>query len=203
VPPEYIEILSSLFDDSPLSQYTDIRELIKQDLGSYPEDLFHVFSETPIASASLAQVHVAYTKSGEKLALKVQHPGLRETSSGDIHALVFAVRAVETLFKDFSWGWLVDEIAPNLPLELDFMNEARNSEIAASHLRTTCLDCVVPRIHWGFTSGRVLCMDFEEGFKASDSESIKKCGLDRRKVAKLISSVFSSQVFEAVCIRFN
>lgn len=197
IPPEYIEVLSELFDSSPLSPYDEIRELVKQDLGMYPEQLFEKFSKTPIASASLAQVHVAFTKSGQKLALKVQHPGLRETSVGDLFALVCVVNVVETLFKDFSWGWLVDEIAPQLPRELDFKNEALNAEAAASHLKTTHLDCVIPKIQWEFTSSRVLCMDFEEGFRANDSKSIQNCGLDPRKIAKLISCVFNSQIFES------
>ena len=196
IPQEYIETLSELFDGNPATSYEDVREVVREELGSVPEQLFDDFESEPIASASLAQVHVAYEKeTGRKLAVKVQHRGLRETSVGDIYALVKVVRTAERLFEGFKWGWLADEIAPHLPLELDFRNEGRNAERAAADLAKTGLNCVVPKILWNYSSSRVLVMEFEEGFKATDIEKIEEAGLKRRDVAKLISSVFSSQVF--------
>ena len=196
IPQEYIEVLSALYDSNPRTDYADVREVLREDLGKDPLEVFDVFDPVPIASASLAQVHVAYEKgTGRKLAVKVQHRGLRETSAGDIYALVSVVRAAERMFEGFSWGWLADEIAPQLPKELDFKNEGRNAERAARDLEKTGLNCVIPKVLWKYTSPRVLTMDFEEGFKATDVEAIEKAGLKKRDVAKLISSVFSSQVF--------
>lgn len=197
LPPEYIETLSVLFDQNPHTPFEDVREVIKEDLGQYPEDLFDDFDPAPIASASLAQVHVAYDKqTGQKLAVKVQHRGLRETSVGDVSALVMAVRLAERLFPDtFTLGWLADEIAPQLPKELDFVREGRNAERAAQDLSTTGLQCVVPKIWWYHTAPRVLTMDFEGGCKATDAESLQQLGLRKRDVAQLISSVFASQMF--------
>lgn len=113
IPAEYVEVLSELFDDAPVSSYSDVREVIKEELGHYPEELFESFTKEPIASASLAQVHVATEKgSGRKLAVKVQHRGLRETSIGDLNALEIAVRVVDNLFDDFTYGWIVVRQAP-------------------------------------------------------------------------------------------
>lgn len=67
-----------------------------------------------------------------------------------------------------------------LPKELDFNNEGRNAETAGAHLTLTGLDCVVPHVLWDFTSDRVLTMEFEEGFRATDIESIDKAGICRR-----------------------
>ncbi len=115
LPPDYIRILQSLFRDCPVTQYSDVREVIREDLGDYPENIFDDFQKKPIASASLAQVHVAKEKgTGQKLAIKVQHRGLRETSTGDLLALEFVVRLVDRLLDEFKWGWIVDEIAPNV-----------------------------------------------------------------------------------------
>ena len=174
-------------------------QVIREDLGAHPDELFDRFERVPLASASLAQVHVAYSKhDGRRLAIKVQHRGLRETSRGDIFSLVTVVRVAERLFgDDFTFGWLADEIAPNLPKELDFCNEGRNAEQAAQHLATTGLDCVVPKVHWDKTTPRVLTMDYEEGFKANDIDRIERAGLNKHDVAHLISSVFASQVFES------
>ena len=198
IPHEYIEILSALFDDNPRTDFEQVRLVIQQDLGIMdPSELFDNFDPEPIASASLAQVHVAYDKTtGKKLAVKVQHYGLRETCAGDLFALVKVVRTAERLFDGFTWGWLADEIAPQLPKELDFHNEGKNAERAAANLeRIGGFACVIPKILWNKSSTRVLTMEFEEGFKATDLKAIRRAGLKERDVARLISSVFSSQVF--------
>ena len=198
LPDEYIATLAALFDDAPESSSESVREVIKEELGEYPDELFDGFSERPFASASLAQVHTAYCKTtGRKLAVKVQHRGLRETSRGDLIAMTAAVRLAERLFDDFNLGWLVDEIAPHLPRELDFGVEADNAERAAAHLASTGLDCVVPRVVRENTTERVLTMEFEEAFNATDVASIDGAGLFRREVAGLITSVFNSQIFES------
>lgn len=195
IPEEYIATLSSLFDDAPDTSIEDVREVVREDLGAYPEDLWKDFDHQPIASASLAQVHIAYDRTtGEKLAIKIQHRGLRETSRGDIYALQLVVNALERMFpEEFCYGWIMEEIAPQLPRELDFRNEGGNSEKAAHHLARAKINCVVPKVHWEQTTDRVLTMTFEEGFRSTDVEAIKRVGLKKHDVAKLVSSVFNSQ----------
>ncbi len=115
LPPDYINTLQSLFSNCPTTSYDDVREVVREELGNYPEAIFESFEKEPIASASLAQVHVATEKgTGRKLAVKVQHRGLKETSRGDLLALETVVRLVDHLFDEFKWGWIVDEIAPNV-----------------------------------------------------------------------------------------
>ncbi|KAL7553313.1 hypothetical protein ACHAWF_016589 [Thalassiosira exigua] len=196
LPEEYIQTLSSLFDSAPTSSYQDVCQVVMEELGSLPSELFGSFSEEPLASASLAQVHTAICKeTGKKLAIKIQHKGLRETSAGDLFAMSAVVNVADKLFDGFTFRWISDELTPQLPKELDFKNEGRNGEAAAAHLKTTGLDCVVPRVLWDFTSDRVLTMEFEEGFRATDVVSIDRAGICRRDVAKLISSVFNAQIF--------
>ena len=181
IPQEYIEVLSALFDDTPRSKYEDVRRVIEEDLGGKIDEIFDQFNSTPIASASLAQVHVAYDKeTGRKLAVKVQHAGLRETSVGDIFAVTSVVRAIDFLFEDFTFGWIADEIAPQLPKELDFMREGKNAERAAEDIKKSGLPCIIPKIIWNKTSSRVLTMEFEEGFKATDLRAIEKAGLNKQ-----------------------
>ena len=204
LPQEYLTRLSSLFDDAPVSSYEDVCTVVKEDLGSFPHELFDDFSRDPIASASLAQVHTARCKeTGRKLAIKVQHKGLRETSKGDLFAVTAVVRIAEKLFDEFNLGWICDEMTPQLPKELDFANEGNNAEAASAHLQKTGLDCVVPHVLWRSTTGeqcltseRVLTMEFESGFPATDVERIDSIGICRRETAKLISSVFNAQIFE-------
>ena len=134
--------------------------------------------------------------------MKVQHRGLRETSAGDVFAITTVTHVLDYLFDDFSWMWIADEIAPHvsyarvgsqemkayllclsfkqLPIELDFCNEGRNSEKAFAAIQKSGLDCVVPKVLWNHSSERVLCMEYEEGFRSTDVEAIDKAGLKRR-----------------------
>lgn len=199
IPQEYIDGLGCLLDDAPTSTYESVCQVVQEELGASPNDIFDRFEVEPIASASLAQVHVAYDKvSGRKLAVKVQHRGLRETCKGDLLALTTVVQTLELFFEEFNFGWISDEIAPQLPLELDFQNEGRNSERAASYLakrHSPNHDVVIPAVLWDHTSTRVLCMEFEEGFRCTDVDAIQKAGLNPRDVSQLISRVFHSQTF--------
>lgn len=194
VPQEIVDAMKAMLDAAPRSSYDDVRQVIKEELGDTPENLFASFSPEPVASASLAQVHVAYDHAGNKLAVKVQHRGLRETSQGDIDAVSVLVRLVARLFPDFTYEWLVDEIAPNLPLELDFTHEAQNARRAA---RCFAGDprVVVPRVHDRLTTKRVLTMDFEEGCNATDLASLDAMNLPHDEVAKLVSQVFTKMIF--------
>jgi hypothetical protein len=226
LPAEYVDALSSLFDDAPVSSYDDVRRVVIEELGSDPDELFANFSREPFASASLAQVHEATCReTGNRLAIKVQHRGLRETSRGDLLAMATVVGVAERLFDDFNFGWICEELTPQvrtgerhdvrlvrrttdvgpvsfsfltlsnrlvlvylrcdapppkLPKELDFNNEGENAETAAAHLERTGLDCIVPNVFWEFTNERVLTMQFEEGFRATDVESIDSFGISRR-----------------------
>jgi hypothetical protein len=149
LPEEYIHILSSLFDDAPSTNYQDVCRVVTEDLGCSPDELFDDFSRQPFASASLAQVHTAKCKTSgkkvsrnyysinltritkpmlfliltaKKLAIKIQHKGLRETSTGDLFAMSTVVRIADKLFDDFNFMWICEELTPQLPRELDFKN---------------------------------------------------------------------------------
>ena len=115
LPAEYVDALSSLFDDAPVSSYDDVRRVVIEELGSDPDELYANFSRMPFASASLAQVHEASCRAtGNRLAIKVQHRGLRETSRGDLLAMAAVVGVAESLFDDFNFGWICEELTPQV-----------------------------------------------------------------------------------------
>mmetsp|Transcript_25792 Transcript_25792/g.81814 ORF Transcript_25792/g.81814 Transcript_25792/m.81814 type:complete len:349 (-) Transcript_25792:590-1636(-) len=128
LPPQYTRTLHRLFEHNRASPYEDVSRVIEEELGAPPEALFASFEREPIASASLAQVHRATERgTGAPLAVKVQHAGLREACASDLRAVSLAVAAAEWLYPDdFRLGWVMGEMAPHLPLELDFTHEAHN-----------------------------------------------------------------------------
>jgi aarF domain-containing kinase len=172
----------------------EVREIIREELDSYPEDLFDEFSAEPIASASLAQVHTAFL-GGRKVAVKVQHPSVGRTAFGDIFVMTKIVRYLERFVEGFTFGWLVDEIAPQLFLELDFENESQNGRKAKKILEKEFGDrVVVPGVVGELTKKKVLTMDWEGGLEATDIEGLEREGLDKGQVARLVSEVFCYQV---------
>jgi aarF domain-containing kinase len=95
---------------------------------SQPAELFDSFDPEPLGVASLAQVHRATLKNGKEVAVKVQHHYVRGNAKVDIVTMEYCVKIMSFIFPDFKFQWLVDESKKNLPVELDFMQEGRNTE---------------------------------------------------------------------------
>lgn len=94
----------NVLDKCPMTTYDDIKRTFVEELGHPPEELFAYFDQRPIASASLAQVHVAKDHDGHKLAVKVQHPNLQESADADIaivESLVFIVKSLFPVFNSY------------------------------------------------------------------------------------------------------
>ncbi|KAJ0661645.1 putative UbiB domain, protein kinase-like domain superfamily [Helianthus annuus] len=128
VPQEYINTLrESMLNRCPTSSYDQVCQVVKKELGGPPEEIFEEFDPVPIASASLAQVHVARTHQGQKVAVKVQHMHMTDTAAADYATVELIVNTLHRLFPSFDYRWLVDEVHDSLPKELDFLNEANNS----------------------------------------------------------------------------
>jgi len=195
LPNEFILSLRRLLNDTPRSSIESVRRTIFEETGSLPEEKWAVFDPEPIASASLAQVHVAYDAKGRKYAVKVQHEGLSETAASDMRAVTVMVDLVARIFKGFSYKWLAREMNTNLPLELDFVQEARNIEQCRSLLYPLIEsgDLALPKVF--HSSKRVLVMSFEEGCYMTDTEKLRDTKLDPSEVARLISKTFCEQIY--------
>mmetsp|Transcript_22379 Transcript_22379/g.37917 ORF Transcript_22379/g.37917 Transcript_22379/m.37917 type:complete len:581 (-) Transcript_22379:181-1923(-) len=194
-PKEFISVLRKLLNDTPQSSYESVRAVIKEELGYYPEELWTEFEETPIASASLAQVHVARDAQGKKYAVKVQHEALQVMAESDIAAVSFAVNVVSRVFKDFNYNWLARELEINLPQELNFEHEAANLNQCRVLLKDMIAsgDLALPEV--AKTSKRVLVMSFEEGSYITDHEAMAELGVPLDNVASVISRTFCEQIF--------
>eukprot|EP00667_Euglena_gracilis_P006301 EG_transcript_6355 len=195
VPNAYVQAMRACYDDTPCSSLEDVRAVFQEDFGHTPDELFAEFSDTPIASASLAQVHVARLRDGRKVAVKVQHRALRRMAAGEITAAEALLRAVRLVWPDFGFQWLVAEMRLNLPQELDFLHEADNADRCRELCRPFAPHVVVPAVHRDLSSPRVLTMDFEEGSSLADVETIRRLGLDPRQVVRQLTEVFAEMVF--------
>ena len=206
VPEPYIRVFSPLFEHNATSPADAIARVVEEELGAPIHDIFSSFDPEPVASASLAQVHKAVCKrTGALVAVKVQHPRLREASAADIAAVGLAVKLASYLFPaDFRIGFVMDELAPHLPLELDFEHEASNLERCRRFFcepggggRFLGDAIALPRVLPHASSARVLTMSWEEGCRINDTEGLREAGMRPAEVAALLSECFCALIFRA------
>ncbi len=164
LPREYCDALLDLLDRVPPFSSQSVKKIFEEELGSPPEELYAEFDYSPLAAASIGQVHRAVLKDGTRVAVKVQRPGIRGIFTRDavlLNAfvkLVFALR-LKTLYfmrdpvREFN-EWIQDE--------LDYRIEADYARMLGKNAAQTPTE-KVPQICWDLTTERVLTMDFLEG----------------------------------------
>jgi aarF domain-containing kinase len=189
VPDEYIDVLSRLQDRVPPRPYSEIRRVIRHELGGWPEELYAAFERRSIASASLAQVHRAHMHDGREVAVKVQYPGIERIARADLKNMMLLARILSRIERPYDFTPIVYELQKMVPLELDFENEGRNAETVARNLHHRP-EFIVPGIIWERTSRHVLTMDFIEGFKISDVHAMRAAGIATPQVAQLLTEAY-------------
>ncbi len=193
LPREYVEVLSKLQDRVPPKPFPVVRRQVEHELGCELPEVFRSFSREPVASASLAQVHEAQLRSGERVAVKVQYPEIERLVRGDLANLRLLLRGVEFLERDFDLLPLVEELGTYVPRELNFLNEGKNAETIAGFFKDRD-DVAVPRVHWELTTRRLLVMEYVDGLKISDVEGLRRARVDLARVARTLAEVYCEQI---------
>jgi predicted unusual protein kinase regulating ubiquinone biosynthesis (AarF/ABC1/UbiB family) len=179
VPPLFTEELSKLQDQIPPFSNEIAFQFIREELGQEPSDLFDEISPAPIAAASLGQVYKATLKTGEKVAVKVQRPGLAKNIALDVYILrglsAWVMKKVDRVRSDLVG--IMDEFAERIFEEMDYTQEGQNAETFAE-LYGYLPDIYVPEIYWDYTARRVLTMEWIEGTKLTQLKEIAAQGID-------------------------
>ncbi|CAI5945365.1 unnamed protein product [Closterium sp. NIES-65] len=201
VPEEYVIVMKeSMLNTCPVTPYEDVRLVIQSELGKPPEEIFSSFDPTPVASASLAQVHRGTLKTGEDVAVKVQHAHLLDTAAADMVSVRLVISALYWFFPSLDYRWLITEVEESLPKELNFTLEASNGRHCMANFRSSPSKLLresvaVPRSFPEFTGQRVLTMEWMEGVPLTDVARLKDMGINPADVAKLISTAFAEMIF--------
>jgi aarF domain-containing kinase len=195
-PEEYVHTMQRMFQQATQSQFKDVKALIETTSGKKLENTFEYFSEEPISSASIAQVHEARLKStGERVAVKVQHNWLKEQCEGDLRLIQLAVDMGERYFPEFKYQWFTEELRRNMPKELNFTMEVQNAEKIANILKDQP-NIHVPKMYKNLSNDRMIVMEFVEGIPINQIKRIKDSGVNLSDVAKLLATCFSQQIFD-------
>jgi ubiquinone biosynthesis protein len=193
LPDEWVSTLAGLQDRVPPQPFEIIRTQIERELGRPLESIFSAFDPVPLAAASLAQVHAARTIDGRRCAVKIQYPRIEAIVDADLRNLGFTLRILAWLEPNFDFRVIAREILKYIPMELDFINEARNSEIISANFAARD-DVVIPRVYRELTTRRVLTMELVEGIKVTDLAALERAGIDKHQVAQKLIEMFTQQI---------
>jgi ubiquinone biosynthesis protein len=198
IPVEFIDELSKLQDKVPPFPFSDVRTVVASEFGVSPEELFESLDETPLASASIGQVHRAVLKDGENVAVKFQRPGIRRIIEVDLEIMLHLATLAERHIEELSFHRpvkIVKEFARTLEKEIDYKIEATNMERAARQFLDTSY-VYIPKVYRDTTTSRILTTEFIEGIKISEIDKLEAAGLDRKLITTRGAELVLSQVFD-------
>jgi ubiquinone biosynthesis protein len=197
VPPDIVAELRGLQDAVSPVDFPAIREVVEVELGLTLEQAFLEFDPTPLASASIGQVHRAVVPDGQEVAVKVQRPAAARQIEADLGLLYQAARLLRERVKALEFMdpiELVDEFARSIRLELDFGHEARNAEIFHRNFGHDD-GVVVPRVIRRYSTGRMITMEFLHGTKLSELDLPAMRPDERRHLAYQLADAWMTMVF--------
>jgi len=197
LPDDIAEELSQLQDNVAPFPGSQARAIIEKAYSCSVEEVFDDFSETPLASASIAQVHTALLKNGREVIVKVVRPDIKKTIERDIGLMKILAHTAERYSshgKELHLSGVVEELEKTILDELDMMREAAN----ASQLRRNFLDSpkmYVPEIMWLQTRQNVMVMERVSGIAIDNIDALRDAGVDLHQLAETGVEIFFTQVF--------
>ena len=197
LPEDIADEFALLQDKVPPFPGSEARRIIEKSLEHPITELFREFNETPLASASVAQVHAATLKGGRKMIIKVVRPEIRKIINRDIGLLYFLARQAErysAVGRKLRPTNVVAEFHKTILAELDLMREAAN----ASQLRRNFSNSdklYIPEVEWSLTRDNVMVMERISGIPVSDKAGLQAAGIDFRWLAEAGVEIFFTQVF--------
>ena len=197
VPPDIITELRGLQDDVRPFPFEQAERVIEEDLGNSIDRLFLEFDPTPVAAASIGQVHRATLPNGKLVAVKVQRPGAPRQIEADLALLYQAAKLVKERVRALDFidaHALVDEFARQIRHELDYRLEGRNAQTfyrnfaGNPHVR-------VPKVYWMYTRTRVLTLEWLQGTQLADVDTLPFSLEERRDLAYLAAETWMEMIF--------
>ena len=203
--PEFTEELSKLQDRVPAFETTVALQIIERELGGPVDQLFAEFDPSPLAAASLGQVHRARLFTGEQVVVKIQRPGLKRLFDIDLDNLRdianFLDKGEEAERVGSDFVGIYNECARILMEEIDYINEGKNADRFRRNFATIPW-VKVPKVYWNLSSPAILTLEYLPGIKItksgkinnSNSSGVVKSGLDGSAIAKRATEAYLLQI---------
>lgn len=186
-PREYVEEFQGCLDQTPSLPFSYVQGVLASEFtGRDLSEIFASIDETPLASASIAQVHAAKLTTGEDVVIKVQKPGVETILYTDLNVLHWATKILEKAVpkvKFASLADIVEEIKTRMVREVDFIEEAQNLDDFVNYLNVSQnLAATAPKVYHHFSTRRVLTMERFYGVPLTDFDVVKKLSKDPSQV---------------------
>ncbi len=201
LPADLITELEKLQDSVPALPGHIARQVIEEELKKATADLFAYFEPEAFASASMAQVHRATLKTGEKVVIKIQRPGIKQVIDSDIKAMLYMAdlfsKRIPSL-KSFDPVGLIKNFETSITQELDFIHESVNVQrFHANFLSDESNKGYIhsPKVFRDYSTSKILTLEFIDGIKISHHDKLLGNGLDRKLIAKRLAVSYFKQIF--------
>lgn len=192
------EDLARLRDQLPPFDVKEAKRIVESELGAPISELFQSFEDTPVAAASIAQVHFAVTHAGKAVAVKILRPTIEAAFKRDIELMYWIAGIVTNRLPAWSKRLKPFEVVrlfeTTVRMELDLRNEAA----AATELRENCKNdkgFYVPEVDWQRTASRVMTIERVYGISGGDVEAIRAAHPDTTPIVEIAAAAFFNQVF--------
>ena len=196
LPPEYVDVLSSLQDEVPPAEWPGVKEVLEDELGPVGE-VYDDFDTEAISGASLGQVYLA-TYEGEQVAVKVRRPGIESLVEADLRVLRWSMPLVQRFIgqgRAFSLENLTDEFAQTIRQEMDYSREGQMlREIQQNFADDEAIR--IPDTIESASGPRVLTMEYCPGVKINDVETLDEMGFDRTELATKLQRIYLQMIVE-------
>ncbi|NOY13167.1 MAG: AarF/ABC1/UbiB kinase family protein [Deltaproteobacteria bacterium] len=197
IPSEYLKELQKLQDRVPQVDVEQVQAQIHRELGRPVEELFSHFEQTPLATASIAQVHRGTLKTGEQVVFKVRRPDIEKVIETDIDILMGLAYLVDKHLPGgdmYDLIGLVKEFRRTINRELDFAREGRTIERFSANFANDPT-VRIPKVFWPFSGHSVLTLEYLSGIKISQIKELQQAGYDLEEIARTGADSFLKQVF--------
>jgi hypothetical protein len=200
LPSEYLEELQKLQDDVPRFSNKLAFATVEEELGVQFDDIFELVQDEPIAAASIGQVYQARLRAnGDLVALKIQRPNCEQIIALDLYVLRWWSGIYTGIFqllqRDINLQSIIDDFGELIYREIDYVAEAANAQ-RFNELYAAVTDVFVPKIYSDLTTRKVLVMEWVDGFRLTDTASLSKYGLEKKKLVDTLVQCSLRQVLE-------
>ena len=196
IPEPYMKALEALQDDVEEIPYSEVQKIVEEEIGQRISKAFESFEVQPLASASIGQVHLAILRSGKKVAVKIQRPGVRKNFTEDLDTLkeltYLAVKHSKTA-KKYAVDEILDELRFILLNELDYVKEAENL-IALGENTKKYPKIVIPQPVEGYSTSKILTMDYIDGQKITSISPISRIETNYKPLVDELVAAYLKQI---------
>ncbi len=198
LPQRYCDELMKLRAEVRPMSSTEVKQIVEMEFGKPIPEFFLSFDETPLGSASIAQVHKASLKNGKKVVVKVQRANIAETMAKDIKMMRRAARLLNVmkLADDIiDFNKIIDELWETSQKEMDFLQEAEYlKEFAELNVSDGHISC--PSVESSLVTAKVLVMEYIDGIPIDQTEKLTALGNDMNEIGKRLADNYVKQILD-------